>query len=87
MLILKALDISHFFEFLVLWLGVGVGGFGSISPLYSTIVPRTLGIPNGSTGFKKLLQSQLWEVESSKCKCVPLEFPVFPHSSEYMSKD
>ena len=31
----------------------GVGGIGGISPLYFTIVPRTFGIPKGSTGFKK----------------------------------
>ena len=84
MLILKALDISHFLEFLK---SLEEGGFGVISPLYSTIVPRTLGIPNGSTGFKKLLQFQACDVDNSKCKCVPVEFPVFPHFSEDMSKD
>lgn len=42
---LKDLDINHFLELLIVGVGVGVGGFGLISPLYSTIVPRIFGIP------------------------------------------
>ena len=72
------------FEILV---SVGVGGIGGISPLYFTIVPWTFGIPKGSTGFKKFPHVHAWVVESSRCKCVPVEFPVFPHFSEFLSKD
>ena len=78
MFIFFALLNIHFLEYP---LSVEIGGIGGFSPLYSTIVPLTFGIPKGSTGFKKLLHIQACDVEYSKCKCVPVEFPVFPHFS------
>ena len=55
MFIFLKLEKAHFLEFLFF---SGSGGVGGVSPSYSTIVPLTFRIPNGSTGFKKFPQIQ-----------------------------
>lgn len=56
----------------------GTGGVGGVVLSYLTIVPLTFGKPKGWHGSTNELHFHACVVEASKCKCVPVEFPVFP---------